>query len=513
MIPLKIETLLEGRVVEQDRIEYKAGWNPSDTIRTICAFANDYSNVNGGYVVIGVESAKGIPTLPPVGLSKEELDKLQQEVFQYCNMIEPRYLPNIEVVDYRNTGAFLMYLKCSAGDAGPYQAPEEIYSKRGKENLINKAKHYWIRIGSVTSRAKNEEISELYDKFNSVPYDDRTSRIATIDCIRRSYLEDFIRESNSSLVVGLNDRTTEDLLLSLEVANETDDGLGIRNIGVLMFAERPDKFIPCTQIDLVHFHTPDAEASDEFTEKTFYGPIHKQVRDALHYIDTTLIQKKVIKIQHQAESESYYPYPYNALEEALVNAVFHKSYRDPNPVEIRIYVDSIQILNYPGPDQWIDMDKFAKGKIRSRKYRNRRIGELFQEIDLSEKKSTGITKILDELKRNGSPLPEFETDPGRHYMITTIKIREGFENDNKNFAQNNERSLSEVLSEVLSGKDYVKLLPIIKYIEEYGSITPKKAEAILKKSSATVRRYLGLLVDTGMVIIKGSTTSITYHKT
>lgn len=41
MIPLKIETLLEGRVVEHDRVEYKTGWNPNDVIHSICAFAND----------------------------------------------------------------------------------------------------------------------------------------------------------------------------------------------------------------------------------------------------------------------------------------------------------------------------------------------------------------------------------------------------------------------------------------------------------------------------------------
>ena len=55
MIPLKIKTLLSGKVVEQNRVEYKSGWNPGETIRTICAFANDYPNVNGGYIVIGVE--------------------------------------------------------------------------------------------------------------------------------------------------------------------------------------------------------------------------------------------------------------------------------------------------------------------------------------------------------------------------------------------------------------------------------------------------------------------------
>ena len=70
-------------------------------------------------------------------------------------------------------------------------------------------------------------------------------------------------------------------------------------------------------------------------------------------------------------------------------------------MEIRIYVDSIQILNYPGLAKWISLDKFKEGKIKGRKYRNRRIGELFKEIELSEKKGTGIPKILRELAQNG----------------------------------------------------------------------------------------------------------------
>lgn len=50
---------------------------------------------------------------------------------------------------------------------------------------------------------------------------------------------------------------------------------------------------------------------------------------------------------------------------------------------------------------------------------------------MSEKKSTGIPKILRELKKNGSPLPEFETDLERTYLITTIKIRDGFKMSDK----------------------------------------------------------------------------------
>ena len=279
MIPLKLETLLKGRVVEQDRVEYKRGWNPTDTIHTICAFANDFPNVNGGYIVIGIESKNGIPILPPYGIPKEQLDKIQQEIFQYCNMIEPRYVPKMEVIDYKDSDTFILYLRCSAGDGGPYQAPVEVYSGKKDGKKADRTMRYWIRGGSVTASAQQDEISELYDKFNAIPYDDRVNRKATVNDISRAYLEDFLRESKSSLVNQLKTDSIDDLLVSLEVANETDTDLAIRNIGVLMFGDRPHKLIPGAQIDLVRFHSPDAEGSDDFTEKTFTGPIYKQIRD------------------------------------------------------------------------------------------------------------------------------------------------------------------------------------------------------------------------------------------
>ena len=278
MIPLKIETLLEGRVVEHDRVEYKTGWNPNDIIHSICAFANDYDNTNGGYIVIGVKESNGMPIFPLEGVPKEKLDSIQQEIFQYCNQIIPRYIPRMEVVDYKNEGTYLIYLWCLAGDSGPYQAPKSVYVENGEKG--DKSLKYWIRPASLTTDAKQDEISELYDKFNSVPFDDRVNRKAKIDNIRRGYLEDFIRKSNSSLVMELNSSSLEELLLAQEVANETDTELDIRNIGVLMFAEYPEKLIPGAYIELIRFYSEEAEASDDFTEKIFTGPIWRQVQDA-----------------------------------------------------------------------------------------------------------------------------------------------------------------------------------------------------------------------------------------
>jgi ATP-dependent DNA helicase RecG len=59
-LPINVGDLLRQRTVEGERVEYKAGWNPEAVLHTICAFANDFHNLGGGYVVIGVEEKKAV---------------------------------------------------------------------------------------------------------------------------------------------------------------------------------------------------------------------------------------------------------------------------------------------------------------------------------------------------------------------------------------------------------------------------------------------------------------------
>ena len=69
-LPISIKDLLEHKIVENSRIDYKAGWNPEPILHTICAFANDIDNTGGGYIVIGVEENSGMPVLPVKVLDK-----------------------------------------------------------------------------------------------------------------------------------------------------------------------------------------------------------------------------------------------------------------------------------------------------------------------------------------------------------------------------------------------------------------------------------------------------------
>lgn len=70
---INIEDLLHHRSVESDRIEFKEGWNPDAIYRSICAFANDFENTGGGYIIVGIVEENGVAKRPVKGLSVPEI--------------------------------------------------------------------------------------------------------------------------------------------------------------------------------------------------------------------------------------------------------------------------------------------------------------------------------------------------------------------------------------------------------------------------------------------------------
>ena len=140
-------------------------------------------------------------------------------------------------------------------------------------------------------------------------------------------------------------------------------------------------------------------------------------------------KKRIIKPKDKAESITFFNYPYQAIEEAVVNALYHRDYQEREPMEITIGPKKISILSYAGPDRSISLDAIHKAEhLKSRRYRNRRLGDYLKELQLSEGRATGIPTIQDELRRNGSEPARIETDEDRTYFLIEIPCREGFEN-------------------------------------------------------------------------------------
>ena len=195
-----------------------------------------------------------------------------------------------------------------------------------------------------------------------------------------------------------------------------------KNVGLLFFNEAPHRFFPATQIDVVWF--PDGAGGDRFEEKEFRGPLSIILREAIDFIARNYLKEIVIKHPHQPEAERFWDFPLAAIEEALVNAIYHRSYEEQEPVEVRITPQELTILSFPGADRSIRMEDLQTGRAISRRYRNRRIGEFLKELDLAEGRSTGIPKILRVMRENWSPAPIFETDDDRTSFLVRLPVHE-----------------------------------------------------------------------------------------
>ena len=152
-------------------------------------------------------------------------------------------------------------------------------------------------------------------------------------------------------------------------------------------------------------------------------------------------------------------YPYQAIEEALVNAFYHRSYEDLNPIEVNIRPDRIEILSFPGPLPPLNQDMLHQRNVVPRSYRNRRIGDFFKELELTEGRGTGFPTIHDELARNGSLPPEFVTDEDRTYFLTTIYIHPVFKTTNlANFSEKTREKMKTILDYCKTPKSRKEIL-------------------------------------------------------
>lgn len=171
---------------------------------------------------------------------------------------------------------------------------------------------------------------------------------------------------------------------------------------------------------------PDGDAGPYIELEPITGPVPFQINRTLNILKDKLIKEKVIKPADRAESFRITSYPYQAIEEVVVNAFYHRDYRQREPIEIRIYPNSIIFLNHGGPDRSIQLEAFGQGQVRSRRYRNRRLGEFLKELELTEGRATGTPTILKALKDNGSPAPGFLTDSDHSFFEVELFIHPAF---------------------------------------------------------------------------------------
>lgn len=411
ILPIELDSLLYCSGTESERVEFKASWDPDRTgpqvLRTVCAFANDYHNLNGGYVVIGVGERDGRAALPPKGLSPKDLAAAQKWIRGNCKRLEPPYPPILspEVVDGRD----LLVVWAPASEMRPHRAPG-----RGGQ-----PKRYWVRLGAETVDAEQhgELLQGLIQQTARVPWDDRRAHECRPGDLSSALVREYLRNVRSGLLDEPDDlRVYRHMRLTVRV----NDHEMPRNVGLLLFSKNPTEWIRGAKIEVVQFAAD--RAGDVQEERVFDGSLIDQLRDCLRYLDNLSVSH-LQKQPSRPEARGWVSYPSTALRETLVNAAYHRGYDldQPEPTKVYLYPSRVEIISYPGPVPGIEAEHLLpNAKVRAAPARNRRIGEYLKELKLAEGRLTGLPKVFGAMEANGSPAPQFDFDPQRTYFQATL---------------------------------------------------------------------------------------------
>jgi ATP-dependent DNA helicase RecG len=278
-------------------------------------------------------------------------------------------------------------------------------------------------------------------------FDDDINLECRLEDLRLTLIKQYLYDIKGDLYQDALKISIEEIGKKLDIIKESSGTLKVKNIGVLMFTERPKEFIPGSYINLVHFENSSADKKHIMT--VFDGPIHEQIRGVLRYVETY-----VLKI-NKLESGDVCNYPIDAIKEAVVNAVYHKNYKLHMPIEIRIDRTKVVIISYPGADKIVDENEINEGEVCARIYRNLRVGEFLQSLVFTTGNSTGLGKMIKAMQINNSSKPIFKTNENRDYFLVRLNVNETFL-DEKQVVSNKKQEYEEDLN--LTEKKILEIL-------------------------------------------------------
>lgn len=418
LLPVKLDDLIHARTVESVRIDSKATWSDpirDAVVRTVAAFANDFQGQNGGYIVLGIEEHEGKPLLPPRGLGDLDLERIQKEIFGNCKRISPKYTPLVVPAIFMDRPILVIY--APIGDARPYTAPD--HGGKGNE------RRFYVRLGGETRQATDAQITQLMQISARVPFDERRRTGVALATVSPRLLASYLVDAGSDLAAEPSTIDVPDVLRRLRLCGGTNGTEAPKNAALLCFTEDPEVYFPGARIELAQFR--DDHGGDLIESRSFRGPLPAQVRQALEYLGG-LFGEVVRKVPGEAQAQRFVAFPQGALREAVVNAVYHRSYEGATAApRIGLYPDRVEITSYPGPVVGLEPDHLTpQGRPPQLPARNPLLGDLLKAIRLAETWHTGVPKIHRVMRENGSPAPTFDFDAERTYFRVTLPAHPGY---------------------------------------------------------------------------------------
>ena len=298
---------------ETQNLEWKSSWR-DEYLKWICGFAN----AHGGVLVIGKNDRGEIVGVKnPLRLLEEIPNKTQS----LLGIVVDVNLKSEESGEYLEI------------TVDPYPNP---ISYKGE---------YHYRSGSTKQVLRGAALSRFLLRKHGRNWDDAPLPGVGLSELDGRTLAEFRRRGIASdrLPPDAMNQSDDDLIEMLHLR----EGEYLRRAAVLLFHPDPAHFFAGAFVKIGYFRTETDLAYQDVVEGNLFVQVDRTV-DLLR----TKYSKAEISYDGIYRRETP-PAPGEALREAVLNAVTHRDYGDPAPIQIRVYDDRIALWN-PGalPPDW-----------------------------------------------------------------------------------------------------------------------------------------------------------------
>ena len=358
------------------------------------------SNLSGGIVLLGVEDDGSIS-----GVTRTDLEEWVMNICR--DKIRPPLIPFFETVRDVEREKDIAVVRVTRGF--------DVHSL-----WKNNRKTYFIRVGTQSREASEEELARLFQQRGLIRAELRPVSGAKLEDFDQRRLRDYYSRVRQQDVPPDEDEAAwQTLLINTEIM--TDEGVTVG--GMLLFGKTPNRFLPQAGIDAAAFPGIEKEYAAR-ERKGLRGPMtplldtngsvveNGLVEQALDFLQRNTPVTAILENGRRIERPAYPP---EVLREAIVNALIHRDYLlSSTDIELAIYSNRVEIISPGKLPNGITPDRMRAG---CRASRNQLLKDVMRDYRYLEHMGMGIPrKIILGMQKHNHTVPELVEDQDRFIL-------------------------------------------------------------------------------------------------
>lgn len=397
---------------ENSGIEFKRDdLRPEQLAKEIVALAN----FQGGKLLLGVEDDGAIS-----GIQRPDLETWVMDTV-FGRYVHPLILPFYEEVAVED-GRRVAVISITPGVAKPY-----VVRSNNREEIF-------VRVGSTSRLATREQQARLFASGGMLHTEVLPVSGSGIDDLDQTRLGDYLVNIAGDQTAPQSPAAWEQRLVGLGFMVGRPDGPAACSIaGLVLFGRSPRRSLRYAGVRWMSF-AGDAKDYQAQDDTVLDGPLvalwegragggRNIVEDGIveRLIDRMrpFISEEDAAVNEGLRREATYRYPFDAIREALLNALIHRDWTRSIEVEVVNYSDRLEVISPGALQNSMTVEKMLAGQ---RSPRNPIIVEIMRDYGYVDARGMGVRRKIVPLTRNYSG-KDAEFDVTDDYVRVVIPSR------------------------------------------------------------------------------------------